>query len=436
MMIQGLDLNTVVQFFIPLMYLIIIKSACKQEREQECERERVSFVKGGATSSSFVVNNLPHLFIKYVINYDECDVYEREKYIASILKRFEWYPKLLYYDDNEKFLIFKRVGKPMNMKYAPGDLVEQFNQILDDMNSVNIQHNDIKPGELLVDNNNKIYLCDFGWASINNDLGCGIGLSNKEKPFGRLDDSNALERIGFGTYKDPKRKVGSQSEIPSIVNDGGGNLKIFGYQEFIINKNTKHIQLQKKIDKFSHINLIFKNLRKKGCQSIVDIGCSAGLSSLTALNNGFEHIVSLDHDPEYIRTLGEIKKQCNITKINEAVFSFGSPASHIFDVVFCGAIIHWIFSLTADFRNFDSIFEYLITFTRDYLVIEWISPDDRAIRSLNHLKLRKRESDEEYNTANFETAARKYTNIISKKPIDGPTRIIYMLQKREGEKCI
>ena len=112
------------------------------------------------------------MFIKYVINYDECDVYEREKYIASILKRFEWYPKLLYYDDNEKFLIFKRVGRPMNMKYAPGDLVEQFNQILDDMNSVNIQHNDIKPGELLVDNNNKIYLCDFGWASINNDLRC------------------------------------------------------------------------------------------------------------------------------------------------------------------------------------------------------------------------------------------------------------------------
>ena len=31
---------------------------------------------------------------------------------------------------------------------------------------------------ILIDENNKIYLCDFGWGSINNELGCGIGLWN------------------------------------------------------------------------------------------------------------------------------------------------------------------------------------------------------------------------------------------------------------------
>ena len=33
-----------------------------------------------------------------------------------------------------------------------------------DMESVNVQHNDIKLGELLIDENKKIYLCDFGWG--------------------------------------------------------------------------------------------------------------------------------------------------------------------------------------------------------------------------------------------------------------------------------
>ena len=32
------------------------------------------------------------------------------------------------------------------------------------MKSVNVQHNDIKIGEILVDENKKIYLCDFGWG--------------------------------------------------------------------------------------------------------------------------------------------------------------------------------------------------------------------------------------------------------------------------------
>jgi len=44
------------------------------------------------------------------------------------------------------------------------------------MESVNVQHNDIKLGELLIDENKKIYLCDFGWGSINKNMNCGIGL--------------------------------------------------------------------------------------------------------------------------------------------------------------------------------------------------------------------------------------------------------------------
>tara|TARA_B110000208_G_C11727825_1_gene415238 strand:+ start:53 stop:1342 length:1290 start_codon:yes stop_codon:yes gene_type:complete len=380
----------------------------------------------GATSKSFIINGL---FIKYVNNYIKYGVYEREKFISTILNKFDWYPKLLHYNDDKKVLIFENVGVPINLKNLPNDFKKQFNKILLDMKSVNIQHNDIKQEELLIDKNNKIYLCDFGWASVNNDTGCGIDIwssNNKNKHGPWYDDQKFLERLHI--YTDPIRKIGSQSETPSIKYDGDF-LKVSGYQVFTINKNTKIIEFDKKKYKFSYINNLLSNLNIDNCKSFVDIGCNSGLTSLIAFNNGFDYIVSLDHDPEYIQTLSKIKEYCKITNIHESVFSFGDPITEKFDVVFCGAIIHWIFSLTANFKNFISIIQYLIQITNKYLVIEWVDQNDSAILSLNHIKKNKQIGDEEYNTKNFETAVKKYTKIISKKDVENTTRTIYLLEK-------
>ena len=152
-------------------------------------------INQGGTSSTF---SSPFLFIKYVIRYRDFHVYEREKYLGSILKKFDWYPKLLYSDDINQFFIYRNVGVPLTIKNKPNDLKKQFNKILEDMKSVNVQHNDIKIGEILVNENNKIYLCDFGWGSINNEIGCGIGLwncNNKNKPGGYYDDTTTLKRL-------------------------------------------------------------------------------------------------------------------------------------------------------------------------------------------------------------------------------------------------
>jgi len=184
-------------------------------------------------------------------------------------------------------------------------------------------------------------------------------------------------------------------------------------------------------NKFTYIDELMYTLKNKySCNSIVDIGCSSGLASLIAYKNDFKHIVSLDHDPEYINTLHAIKTKCGIVNINESVYSFGEPINEKFDVVFCGAIIHWIFSLTADFRNFNSIISYLDSITDKYLIIEWIHPNDVAIRSLNHIKKREKEHDEEYNTVNFENAVKEYATIISKHNTDSSTRTSYVLKKR------
>ena len=230
-------------------------------------------------------------------------------------------------------------------------------------------------------------------------------------------------------YKDPKRNIGSQSEIPKI-NFKDDNIIVSGYQKFVINKKTRNIEYIGKKTKFIYINKLMKKLNTEhNCISLVDIGCSSGLTSFIALNNNFEYIVSLDHDPEYIQTLRTIKNKCNITKINESVYSFGDRITKKFDVVFCGALIHWVFSLTADFRNFISIISYLISLTNKFLIIEWIHPNDRAIKSLNHIKKRGQKNDEEYNTPNFEIAIKKFSTIISKENADCSTRTVYVLEK-------
>lgn len=230
-------------------------------------------------------------------------------------------------------------------------------------------------------------------------------------------------------YKDPKRKVGSQSEIPSLLYNNN-SIIIKGYQQFTINLTTKTITYHNKPNKFTYIDNLLDKLHKQYyCNSIIDIGCNSGLVSLLASKNSFNNIISLDHDPEYIGILTRIKKYCNITNIQESVFSFGDKINNNFDIVFCGAIIHWIFSLTANFRNFDSIIEYLILFTNKFLLIEWISENDNAIKSFNHIKRNQKSGDEEYNTQNFEKSLVNHGKIISKNAIDGSTRVLYILQK-------
>lgn len=229
------------------------------------------------------------------------------------------------------------------------------------------------------------------------------------------------------SYKDPKRKIGSQSEIPEI-NIVNNVFNIKGYQKFSIDEN-KNIILKNKIKKFQYIESLLNELKESNnCSTLCDFGCSAGLTSLIAHNLDFKKICSFDHDSEYIEILKKIKDFCNIDNINEKTLSFGSYIETKFDIVFCGALIHWIFSLTADYRNFDRITYYLTKLTNKYLIIEWITPEDSCILTFKHIERNSLETDEIYSTENFEKSINKYGIIVSKEKVDSNTRIIYVIK--------
>ena len=70
-------------------------------RKKKNIEKNINIIKNANTSSSLT---LPFLFIKYVVEH-KTHVYQREKHIGTILKKFDWYPKLLYLDDKNRFFV-------------------------------------------------------------------------------------------------------------------------------------------------------------------------------------------------------------------------------------------------------------------------------------------------------------------------------------------
>ena len=187
---------------------IIISGSCNPyhmkvgDNIYECKRK----IESGATSEVYISNDNKYVF-KKIIKYDECDVFKREVYILKLLNTsVDWAPKLLCYDDISKTIMMKYCGDPLTYSNKPNDFVHQARTILKDLSDLNIQHNDIKiNGEVLV-LDNKIFLCDYGWASINNSFDCGQNFWNGKKDAGVLVDDRVLDYFSLLEKERLKKK--------------------------------------------------------------------------------------------------------------------------------------------------------------------------------------------------------------------------------------
>ena len=248
-----------------------------------------------------------------------------------------------------------------------------------------------------------------------------------------------------GTFKptgDPrsKRKVGTQSEIPTITAaDDNTRLIVEGYQTFdLLARKLDQPVVKHYVRKFAYIkSLLTRFWVEEGCRSMIDIGCSAGLISLIGRGVGFEQIHSLDHDAEYIDV---VRRIASWAKFDDSIlpreFSFGATLPATADVVFCGALIHWVFCRTANFQNsFDRIFDYLLAAVRPgkFLVIEWIS--DGTISNPKWWPERcvandsRQSNSYAYTRAGFEAAALRHADLVEQVAPETKTRIFYVFRK-------
>jgi hypothetical protein len=152
--------------------------------------------KSSGSTSEVYVSTDKELVLKKVKNFLKYSVYEREKYILTFLNtmKVDWCPKLIQYDDDNKILVMTYCGERINGSNKPTTFIKQFADIMHDLSVFKLKHNDIKEVELLV-LNDKLYLCDFGWCSMNNHLSCEIGLWEGKKPNNYHTDETVYQRL-------------------------------------------------------------------------------------------------------------------------------------------------------------------------------------------------------------------------------------------------
>ena len=102
------------------------------------------------------------------------------------------------------------------------------------------------------------------------------------------------------TYVDPNRNNGTQSELPSVTVNPQ-NIIVKGYQKFSINRATNFVKFDNRSSKFETIKFCLKRYSElHKCETFLDIGCSAGLTTLIAYQQGFKKGLCIDHDKDYL----------------------------------------------------------------------------------------------------------------------------------------
>nr|QBK88051.1 MAG: serine/threonine protein kinase [Marseillevirus LCMAC202] len=149
-----------------------------------------------AVTSTVHINIKTRMVTKHVHAYRSHQVFEREVYWLKYLNEngYTWCPKLLSSNPEKKTIRMAYVGTPITKKNAPQNWKEQLQQILDDLETENIQHNDIKRSEILI-KNGQLSLVDYGWASKGTDWSCGQRFDERVKPCHIFHDSTAIQRI-------------------------------------------------------------------------------------------------------------------------------------------------------------------------------------------------------------------------------------------------
>jgi len=230
----------------------------------------------------------------------------------------------------------------------------------------------------------------------------------------------------FSAYVDPLRRIGSQSEVPKI-DENGNSIVVRGYQSFVIRQ--RRVDRTTIADKYLKIVRYLEQNYAEVAEgsSILDIGCSSGLLCLLASEVGFKRVSGLDHDPEYIAVLEALSRQLGVN-IDAILGNWRSTKSK-HDIVCMLSLIHWIYSKTAAEGAFSKIFTYLHGITNKFLLIEWIDPEDPAMKDLKHTSANRDIQEEPYEIGGFLAAAEQYFGSLDAKISTSPTRCIYVFRK-------
>jgi SAM-dependent methyltransferase len=222
-------------------------------------------------------------------------------------------------------------------------------------------------------------------------------------------------------FKQPNRHA-PKPWIKSTIN----SVTIGGYQEFTITKDsiTASTDSYDLARKFELLSSVLSNDFLKG-KSFLDLGAAGGFFSFLARQRGAS-VNAIDMDADYTSLMNKAIGKLNYSKLyvhTQNVSEWSIKA----DIVNALALIHWIFSCTSIMGNMDSMIKFFKGITNELLIVEWIDPQDEAIKYFNHLDYNVNFSDDTYNRDAFmESLKMHFSNVQSLGFTREPTRELFL----------
>jgi len=391
-----------------------------------------TFTKLRGDTSFVTISREKNVCAKQIIKGFEYYIFEREIKWLERLQDFDRTPDLIKIDDTYKILLTSYCGEPLKKENMPYDWDVQVKYIYSKLQEYGCCHNDIKPGDLLI-NKGKIMLCDFGWATevgeqIPTDWPKTLGL---DYAFGRhnFNDLYSMMKSIFDichATKQPNycKTPNMHTHAPRIEYREDGCV-VTGYQKYFINENTiTPLGGNLTNPKTKELFRFFQDGYMNG-KTFLDLGAANGLFSFCALGCGASKVTSVDIDNGHLEIMKKLKERFNfknISIVNKNITDYDCPA----DVVFALALIHWIYSCTSAFGSLNAAVSFLKKLTKESLFVEWIDPSDSAIEFFKHTKYNRDFIKEPYNKENFISALKNNFTKVEKIADIIPTRQLYL----------
>ena len=228
------------------------------------------------------------------------------------------------------------------------------------------------------------------------------------------------------------RKLNKLSRPPGIEVKGT-KVTIHGYQEFKITPwNIEPLPTDEMLRRKQRLAEVFFNGEFLTGRTVLDIGANGGFFSLWACQSGASEVVSLDMDTAYLDVIGKAQSVFgwkNIRPINGKAQDWHQRA----DLVLAFAMVHWLYSYTANFGSLEAVVAKLASLSRSILLIEWVAPDDAAILSFKHTEWNPQVDKAGYNLEAFEAALSKHFCKVEILGASSATRTLYACYQQPEE---
>src|ERR1700677_487025 len=254
----------------------------------------------------------------------------------------------------------------------------------------------------------------------------GQDMGNAQGLVGMFSEAKSASRAEM---PESKRTLWSQpnkfARGPGIKRRIRGGITVHGYQEFQLSKRKiKPLPIDQPLQRKKELTQIFFSPEFLAGKKVLDIGANGGFFSLLACRNGASQVVSLDMDEAYLNLIRQAQTAMgwtNIRPINAQVQDWEEPG----DLVLAFAMVHWLYSCTANYGSLAAVVEKLAALSRSILLIEWVAPDDPAIHFFKHTEWNAEVDKAGYNVEAFEAALHKHFCKVEILGSTSPTRTLY-----------